>query len=64
MDKALKKIVESLIFASDVPLSINKIMEIADIRIKKDAEDIIELLINEYSEMDRSFHLVKIAGGE
>ncbi|MFC1724700.1 SMC-Scp complex subunit ScpB [candidate division KSB1 bacterium] len=63
MDKALKKIVESIIFASDVPLSINKIMDISGIRIKKDAEDIIELLMKEYEEMDRSFHLVKIAGG-
>ena len=63
MDSAGKKIIEALIFSSDVPLSISKIMEITEIPDKKEAEKLVNLLINEYRDLNRSFHIVKIAGG-
>jgi len=63
MDVARKKIVDALIFASDNPISLNKIMEIAEISSKQEAEEIVNHLIEEYEHLDRSFHIVKIAGG-
>lgn len=63
MDSARKKIIEALIFSSDVPLSVSKIMEITGISNKKEAEELILLLMDEYENLNRSFQIVKIAGG-
>ncbi|MBS3908255.1 MAG: SMC-Scp complex subunit ScpB [Actinobacteria bacterium] len=58
----LRGIVESLLFVSDQPLSVEKISEIVEVdgeEIKKVLED----LENEYKRADRGYQLREVAGG-
>ncbi|MCK9280316.1 MAG: SMC-Scp complex subunit ScpB [Melioribacteraceae bacterium] len=70
MDSTYKSVIESLIFASDEPITasliVNAIKEIdgSDIDInKKDIDDTVNELNNKYSSNDASFQILKIAEG-
>jgi len=58
-----KQIIEALIFASDFPLSVKKICQIADDLSESDIEEIITELKSEYENHNRGFYLKKTAGG-
>lgn len=57
----VKRIVEVLIFASDAPLSINRIKNILNETDKEDIEKVIQELNTEYE--SRSFKIIKVARG-
>lgn len=59
----LKAIVESLIFVSESPLSINEIKKILEGEDKSRLKQVLEELAIEYSQMNRSFSLQEVAGG-
>ncbi|RJP57308.1 MAG: SMC-Scp complex subunit ScpB [Deltaproteobacteria bacterium] len=61
--KQIKSIIESLIFASDAPIPINKIREIIDSPDRKTLMGLIAELMEEYQTMDRGFSLREVAGG-
>jgi len=70
MDREYKSIIESIIFASDEPINekdlLNVIREIdgEDVKLKLgELNSLIEELNAEYSETNRSFKIIKIAGG-
>lgn len=58
-----KQIVEGLIFASDVPISENKIASIVEELTPKQVSGIIEELNAEYSKNSRAVFITRIAGG-
>lgn len=58
-----KQIVEGLIFASDVPISENKIASIVEELTPKQVNTIVEELNSEYSKNSRAFLITKVAGG-
>ncbi len=64
--KSLKRIVESLFFASNTPLSIKKIQSLLGEECtlnKKEFKALLEELTEEYKISKRAFELVEIAGG-
>ncbi len=70
MDREYKSIIEAIIFASDEPINekdlLNVIREIdgEDVKLKLgELNSLIEELNSEYSETNRSFKIIKIAGG-
>jgi segregation and condensation protein B len=70
MDREYKSIIEAIIFASDEPINekdlLNVIREIdgEDVKLKLgELNSLIEELNAEYSETNRSFKIIKIAGG-
>ena len=62
MDK-LKAIIESLLFASDTPLTIDKIKSILETEERKTIRNHLTALRNEYDSQERGFFLSEIAGG-
>jgi segregation and condensation protein B len=64
MDRTEKKaIVESLIFASDTPLTIQKTRQILENVPKKELQDIFEELKADYQNNSRGFYIQEVAGG-
>lgn len=70
MDREYKSVIEAIVFASDEPIAekeiINVIKEIDgdDVSLKpNDVEELIKELNDEYEKYDRSFSILKIAGG-
>lgn len=61
--KRLKSIIESLIFVSGNPLRIDSIKEVLENVDKRVIQSCLDELVEEYRELDRSFHLVKVAEG-
>ncbi len=59
----LKAIVESLIFVSESPLSINEIKKILEGEDKPRLKQVLEELVAEYRQMNRGFSLQEVAGG-
>ena len=59
----LKAIVESLLFASDIPLTIDKIKSILDIQDRQAALSALTSLAQEYESQKRGFFLSEVAGG-
>ncbi|MFH2011913.1 MAG: SMC-Scp complex subunit ScpB [Pseudomonadota bacterium] len=59
----MKSVIESLIFASDAPISVDKIHEIINGPDRKTLRSLIAELIEEYQTMDRGFFLKEVAGG-
>jgi len=57
-----KAIIEALIFASEVPLTLEKIKEIMRLP-KGEIQVLLEELISEYNTMSRGFYLRKVANG-
>ncbi|MFQ5772729.1 MAG: SMC-Scp complex subunit ScpB, partial [bacterium] len=58
-----KQIVEALIFASDVPISENKISNYVEGLHNKQIKNIVEELNSEYAASKRAFFITKVAGG-
>jgi len=61
--KRLKAIIEGLIFVSENPLRVDAIQGILENVDKTTIEGCLHELANEYQQLDRSFHLVKVAEG-
>ncbi|NIS62970.1 MAG: SMC-Scp complex subunit ScpB [Proteobacteria bacterium] len=61
--KPLKSIIESLIFVSGSPLRIDSIQELLENVDKKVIQSCLDELVEEYRQLDRGFHLVKVAEG-
>lgn len=59
----LKAIIESLLFASDIPLTIDKIKSILEIPDRKDIRKALTFLGEEYESGGRGFFLAEVAGG-
>jgi len=64
MDKTeLKPILEALIFASDTPLTVEKIKQTLESVSKKEIDEAIGELQNEYQEQNRAFQIREVANG-
>jgi len=61
--KEMKKIIEALIFASDSPISSNRIHSTIEEIDTNQIQEIVDELNNEYDQQQRSFHIVHVAGG-
>lgn len=61
--KEIKKIVEALIFASDSPITENRIKNIIQELDSTAINEIIDELNGEYNRNDRAFKIVRLAGG-
>ncbi len=59
----LKQIVETLIFASDVPISADQIKQLVVDAPADDIQKAVDELNVEYRNSNRTFHIVHIAGG-
>ncbi|MBN2104113.1 SMC-Scp complex subunit ScpB [bacterium] len=59
----IKKIVEVLIFASDMPISVKQIQGVMEDAKPRDIEKIIDTLNSEYQQTGRTFTIVQVAGG-
>jgi len=59
----LKAIVESLLFASDTPLTAEKIKSILEIQDRQAAQNALTSLAEEYDAQKRGFFLSEVAGG-
>lgn len=58
-----KAIIEALIFASDFPLSADRIAEVFPQLRKDDIDRLIRELMKEYEERQGGLHLLEVAGG-
>ena len=61
--KYIKQIIEALLFAADIPLTINKILAIVDNIKAEDVEKSIDELNRDYENSGRTFRVRKIGGG-
>lgn len=59
----LRSIVEALIFASEIPLSVDKIAEVIGVTGREAIVDVIKTLEEEYTGRNGGFHLEEVAGG-
>ncbi|MDZ7372531.1 MAG: SMC-Scp complex subunit ScpB [candidate division KSB1 bacterium] len=59
----LKPIVEAIIFASDEPVSVQRIVQLIEGSTAKRVQEAIDSLNREYAVTGRSFFLAKLAGG-
>ncbi|NVL90780.1 MAG: SMC-Scp complex subunit ScpB [Desulfobacterales bacterium] len=59
----LKAIVEGLLFASDTPLTTDKIKSVLEIADRKDIREALASLAEEYESNKRGFFLAEVAGG-
>ncbi|NQU04082.1 MAG: SMC-Scp complex subunit ScpB [Syntrophaceae bacterium] len=59
----LKAVVEALIFVSEIPLSLSKIMEIIGDAEKEEITGVINDLVMDYTERDCGIFLNEVAGG-
>jgi segregation and condensation protein B len=62
-DVELKAVIESLIFVSESPLSLDRIKEVLGEVSKKDLQRYLSELIEDYERTQRSFILVEVAEG-
>jgi segregation and condensation protein B len=64
MDRTERKaLVEALIFASDIPLTADKIKQLVENVTKKEIEEIISELQNDYELQARGFQIKEVANG-
>jgi segregation and condensation protein B len=61
--KYIKKIIEALLFASDVPLATNRILKVIEDIKESDVSNAIDELNRDYGDTGRSFRVSKIGGG-
>ena len=59
----LKAIVESLLFASDTPLTVDKIKSVLETEDRKTIREALTSLAEEYESAKRGFFLTEVAGG-
>jgi segregation and condensation protein B len=63
MTDNIKNIIEALLFASDTPITIQKLKEILELDSVKDIRKGIDDLNNHYSETESAMTIIEIAGG-
>lgn len=61
--EGLKAIIEALIFASELPLNIDKLADVLEGVDKKDIRNGLVRLVEEYQSETRGFCIVEVAGG-
>jgi len=61
--KEIKKIVEALIFASDTPISENRIKNIVEELTPAEINKLVDELNAEYDQNDHAFRIARLAGG-
>lgn len=59
----VKLIIESLLFAFDEPLRVERVQQIMEGVPRSEIQKALDGLIDEYNTMDRSFSLIEVAGG-
>jgi segregation and condensation protein B len=59
----VKLIIESLLFAFDEPLRVERVQRIMEGVPRSEIQKALNGLIDEYNTMDRSFSLIEVAGG-
>lgn len=59
----LKSVVESLLFISDIPLTIDRLCAILEEYEKRDVQGALDLLREEYAQNGRGIYLAEVAGG-
>ncbi len=61
--KEIKKIVEALIFASDTPISENRIKNVIEELTPAEINNLVEELNAEYDQAEHAFRIARLAGG-
>jgi segregation and condensation protein B len=61
--KEIKKIVEALIFASDTPISENRISNVVEELTPAEINNLVEELNAEYDQTEHAFRIARLAGG-
>lgn len=61
--KEKRKIVEALIFASDTPISENRIKNVVDELTPAEIDSLVDELNAEYDQAEHAFRIVRLAGG-
>lgn len=61
--RQIKPIIEALLFASDSPVSIERMRSIVEGVGARQIEEIIDQLNDEYERKERCFHIIEVAGG-
>jgi len=59
----LKAIVESLLFASDTPITIDRIKSVLEVTDRKAIREALTSLVEEYESIKHGFFLTEVAGG-
>ncbi|AQQ72476.1 Segregation and condensation protein B [Limihaloglobus sulfuriphilus] len=59
----IASVVEAILFASDEPVTLQKLMSVADISIANDVRAAVEMLNERYENCNSAFRIEKIAGG-
>ncbi len=63
MTDKMKNIIEALLFASDTPITIQKLKEILEVDSVKDIRNGIDDLQNHYSQTESAMTIIEVAGG-
>jgi segregation and condensation protein B len=58
-----KYIIECLIFASDIPLTIEKIKDVLEDKSKKELKELVKELIEDYQKLERGIFIREVAHG-
>ena len=59
----VKPVVEALLFATDSPVTVDRLRSIVDSVGTEQIQEIIELLNEEYQKEERCFHIIEVGGG-
>ena len=59
----IKYIIECLIFASDTPLTVEKIKAVLEDKSKKEIKELVEELVQDYQILDRGIFIREVANG-
>lgn len=59
----LKQVVEVLIFASDIPITVEQIRNLVEEAKSEEIQNAIEILNQEYRQTQRTFQIVRMGGG-
>ena len=63
VEPTLESVVEAILFASDEPMSINRLLKITEIGETTQIRDCVESLNEKYKNNNSAFHIEQIAGG-
>ena len=58
-----KYIIECLIFASEVPLTIEKIKDVLEDKSKKELKELVKELMEDYQKLERGIFIREVAHG-
>ena len=59
----LTPVVEAIIFASDEPVPLDQLKNIIEDVSGKEVRNAVDALNHSYSQTDRTFHIIEVAGG-